>query len=133
MEKICHRLAVAIFNNTNDPIAPFIAHNNALLDSALHNPQATFGGKELYPTLIDKAAILYYTLNKNHPFDNGNKRISAASLLVFLYLNGYWVTASVNEIVEKTLKIAESSPKEREQILHDTKKWLERVIIEVKE
>lgn len=59
-----------------------------MLDSALHNPQQTFGGRELYPTFAKKAAILYYGLIKNHPFKNGNKRAATAALLVFLYING---------------------------------------------
>ena len=60
MEKMCHPLAVAIFDNKeDDPIAKFDDHELALLDSALNNPRQTFNGIELYPTLIKKAGILY--------------------------------------------------------------------------
>src|ERR1700683_1759725 len=86
VETLCHALAKEIFDPKNDPISPFAKHNKALLESALSLPQAAFGGKEMYPTLADKAAILWYTLNKNHPFENGNKRISAMALLVFLHI-----------------------------------------------
>lgn len=45
------------------------------LDSAVHQPQMTFGGDDLYPTLAAKAAALGFSLIKNHPFVDGNKRI----------------------------------------------------------
>ncbi len=86
MQNMCHRLALKVFDTEDDPIACFEDHSN-LLESAINQPRQTFEETELYPTLIDKAAILFYGINKNHPFRNGNKRISAASLIVFLYIN----------------------------------------------
>ena len=50
------------------------------LDSALAQPFASFGGQDLYPTLIDKAAALGFSLINNHPFIDGNKLRSAALL-----------------------------------------------------
>lgn len=73
MEKMCHPLAVAVFDTSNDPIGKFDEHELSLLESALANPRHTFGGRELYPNFSQKAAILYYGLNKNYPFKNGNK------------------------------------------------------------
>jgi len=58
-----------------------------LADSALHAPQASFGGQDLYPDLIDKAAVLAYHLAWKHPLVDGNKRSSWASLVMFLDLN----------------------------------------------
>src|SRR5229473_5556160 len=46
------------------------------LDSALAQPQMAFGGQELYPTIAEKAAILGFCLIQNHPFVDGNKRLS---------------------------------------------------------
>ena len=57
------------------------------LESALAQPQMTFGGEELYSTVVDKAAALGYTLIKNHPFHDGNKRTGHAAMEVFLVLN----------------------------------------------
>src|SRR5688572_18346037 len=114
METMCHRLAVQVFDTTNDPISSFEEHAHALLESALNNPKATFGNKELYPTLVDKAAILYYSLNKNHAFRNGNKRISLCSLLVFLAINDKWLDAGITEMVDMTLKIAKSQGQEKD-------------------
>lgn len=58
-----------------------------LADSALHAPQASFGGQDFYPDLIDKAAVLTCHIAWNHPLPDGNKRVSWACLLLFLDLN----------------------------------------------
>jgi len=76
------------------------------LESALVQPRATYDGEDLYPTLVDKAAILGYLLVKNHPFIDGNKRIGHAAMEVFLLLNGYEIKASVDEQEEEILSIA---------------------------
>lgn len=125
MEKMCHRLAVALFDTTGDPIAPFQDCDYSLLESALNLPRQTFNGKDLYPTLVDKATALYYSLNKNHAFKNGNKRIATASLLVFLYLNGHWLDAGKEEMVKKALYVAESKSLDREKAIEGIKQWVE--------
>lgn len=75
MEKMCHRLAVAVFDTKDDPIAFFHEHSEEKLDAALNLPRQTFGGNDLYPTLINKAAILFYAINKGHVFQIGLKNI----------------------------------------------------------
>lgn len=60
-----------------------------LLESAAGRPRASFGGKDLYQTLFDKAAALMHSLLKNHPFIDGNKRTALSSAGVFLKMNGY--------------------------------------------
>ena len=67
------------------------------LDSALAQPFASFGGQDLYPTLIDKAAALGFSLIKNHPFIDGNKRIGHAVMVIFLRLNGLDMEAPMDE------------------------------------
>ena len=57
-----------------------------MLDSALNAPFQTFGGEDAYPSLQQKAARLCFGLVKNHPFVDGNKRIGAHVMLVFLAL-----------------------------------------------
>lgn len=127
MEKMCHRLALNLFDTKDDPIACFEEHTD-LLESAINQPRQTFGGKELYPTLVEKATILFYGINKNHPFRNGNKRISAASLIVFLYVNDMRLDASKLEIVKKTLDIAKSPTNEMNKVLSNTKEWIKKYI-----
>ena len=62
--------------------------DEGLLDSAIHAPMQTFGGQELYPSTLEKAARLGYGLIRNHPFADGNKRIGTHAMLVFLAING---------------------------------------------
>jgi|WetSurMetagenome_2_1015567.scaffolds.fasta_scaffold207640_2 death on curing protein len=131
MKNMCHRLALKVFDTEDDPIACFEDHTN-LLESAITQPRQSIGGNELYPTLIDKAAILFYGINKNHPFRNGNKRISAASLIVFLYINDMRINASKQEIVDMTLYVAKSPTNEMEKVLNDIKLWIKEHIDQIK-
>ena len=78
------------------------------LESALAQPQMTFGGEDLYPTLVDKAAAFGYALIKNHPFLDGNKRTGHAAMEVFLVLNGYEIHADVEEQEHVILQVAAS-------------------------
>jgi death-on-curing protein len=68
----------------------------------------TFGGGELYPTVVDKAAVLGYALIKNHLFLDGNKRTGHAAMEVFLVLNGYEIRATVDEQEHVILQVAAS-------------------------
>ena len=129
MEKMCHPIAVTVFDKTEDPIAKFKEKDLSLLDSALNNPRQIFDGKELYPTLVKKTAILYYGLIKNHPFHNGNKRIATATLLVFLHINKFWLTGNKKEIedylVNKALEVSKSDPRNKNSIIRGIENWLE--------
>ena len=76
------------------------------LDSALAQPRMTFGGTDLYPTIVEKAAALGFSLVKNHPFVDGNKRIGHAALETFLVLNGHEIDAPVDEQERVILELA---------------------------
>ncbi|WP_094551364.1 type II toxin-antitoxin system death-on-curing family toxin [Petroclostridium xylanilyticum] len=80
--------------------------NENLLDSAVNAPFQTFGGEYVYKTLEAKAARLGYSLVKNHPFVDGNKRIGMLAMLVFLEINGIELTCSDQDIIETGLKLA---------------------------
>ena len=83
----------------------------------------TFGKKELYPSVEEKAAHLLYFTIKNHSFIDGNKRIAAAIFLWFLQMNNYLYTKNGskripdNALVALCLLIAESNPKEKDMIV----------------
>jgi death-on-curing protein len=66
------------------------------IDSAVAQPRMTFGGRSLYPTLADTAAALAFSLNLNHPFQDGNKRTSHAAMEMFLVRNGHELDATVD-------------------------------------
>jgi death on curing protein len=83
------------------------------LESAVAQPRMTFAGEELYPTLIEKASALGFSLIQNHPFVDGNKRTGHAAVEVFLLLNGQEMDAGVDEQVNAILRVA-SGEMERE-------------------
>ena len=83
--------------------------DEGMLDSALSNPFQSFAGEELYPSVQAKAARLCYGLVKNHPMVDGNKRIGAHVMLVFLMLNGYELSYTQQELSQTILDLASGS------------------------
>lgn len=100
----------------NEPIPDYSTRNNSLLESSLGSSRQTFNGKLLYPTLIDQATILFYSLIKNHPFRNGNKRIAVMSLLVFLTLNKKWIRIPPLDLYKIARYVSESSTKQKDNV-----------------
>ena len=80
-----------------------------LLDASVNSPYHTFDGIYLYPTLPAKAAHLAFSLIKNHPFLDGNKRIGILAMLVFLDSNGLPVTTADEELISLGLGLAENT------------------------
>ena len=81
----------------NEPIPGFSTRFPNVLESCVVTPFQKFSGKALYPSLVAKAGILFYLMIKNHPFQNGNKRIAITTLLAFLLGNGKWIKADTQE------------------------------------
>ena len=77
-----------------------------LLEASLAQPRQTFGGIDLYPELIEKAAALGFSLIQNHPFVDGNKRIGHAAMEITLVLNGVELVASVDSAEAVVLAVA---------------------------
>ena len=92
----------------DEPIPDFSTRYPGVLESCVLTPFMKFGGKSLYPCLTAKAAALFYLLIKNHPFQNGNKRIAVAVLLVFLYSNKKWLKSDIQELYNFTIWVAQS-------------------------
>ena len=80
--------------------------DEGLLDSAILAPFQSFDGKDLYPTVLEKGAQLGFGLIKNHAFIDGNKRIGAHTMLVFLALNGYTFSYTQKELSDIILAVA---------------------------
>jgi len=74
------------------------------LESAVAQPRMTFNNEELYPTVVEKASALGYSIIQDHPFVDGNKRTGHAALETFLVLNGCEISASVDEQTEIILR-----------------------------
>jgi death-on-curing protein len=86
-----------------------------LAESALHAPAAGFEGVELYPDVIDKAAVLCSRLARNHPLPDGNKRVAYLAMLEFLARNGLeWAPPSAEETVATIEAVAAGTIRERE-------------------
>lgn len=78
----------------------------AALESALAQPRMTFGGKELYPTIVEKASALAFSIIQNHPFVDGNKRMGHAAMEIFLVFNGFEIEAETGEQEATILHVA---------------------------
>ena len=80
-----------------------------MLFSALSAPFQTFDGEDVYPSFQQKAARLCFGLIKDHPFVDGNKRIGAHAMLVFLALNGIELQYTQTELSDIILQLAAST------------------------
>ncbi|MSU77916.1 MAG: type II toxin-antitoxin system death-on-curing family toxin [Gemmataceae bacterium] len=80
--------------------------DSGALDSAVAQPRMAFGGVELYPIIVEKAAALGFSLVMNHPFMDGNKRIGHAAMETFLVLNGYELLADTDDQEKTILQLA---------------------------
>ena len=85
--------------------------DEGLLDSALENPFQTFAEEELYPSIQSKVARLCYGLVKNHAMLDGNKRLGAHVMLVFLAVNGYGLEYTQKELIDLILGVADGKQK----------------------
>ncbi len=80
--------------------------DETLLDSALNAPFQSFDCEDAFPSIQQKAARLGYGLVKNHPFIDGNKRIGAHAMLVFLAVNGIELDYTQAELSDIILQVA---------------------------
>ncbi|TVR46471.1 MAG: type II toxin-antitoxin system death-on-curing family toxin [Planctomycetota bacterium] len=77
-----------------------------LLESAIEQSRASFGGELLHPDLASQAAAYLYHLCMNHPFVDGNKRVALGAALVFIELNHHRCSASTQELEDLTMAVA---------------------------
>lgn len=82
-----------------------------ILESAIAQPRMTFGGEDLYPSVIDKAVALGFSIIMNHPFLDGNKRTGHAAMETFLILNRMEIIATFDEQEQIILMVASGNLK----------------------
>ena len=87
------------------PKEPIELFNQNSLKMAIEQPKQADFGKEIYPTIYDKAAILLINIVKKHPFANANKRTGFMSAHVFLKINGYELNAVQESSEQLTVKV----------------------------
>lgn len=85
--------------------------DESLLLSALNRPYQTFDGKDLYPTIIDKAAAVFESIIINHPFIDGNKRMAYAFMQILLKEEGFELDATEDEKYHFVIKSSEGKLK----------------------
>lgn len=76
------------------------------LEAAVARPQMTFGGDDLYPDVPAKAAALMHSLVQNHPFVDGNKRVGAHAMILFLLANDVELAFTPAELTDMTIATA---------------------------
>ena len=108
----------------DEAIPDFSTRFPHVLESCLLTPFQTFSGKALYPSLVAKASVLFYLMIKNHPFQNGNKRIAITTLLVFLLQNGKWIRADTQELYNFTVWVAQSPAGFKDQVVDAIQKFI---------
>ena len=131
VEYIAFRLAKEMLS-FNEPIPDFSTRFPNVLESCLITPFQSFSGKSLYPTLVSKASMLFYLIIKNHPFQNGNKRIAITTLFVFLHKNKKWIKVNAQELYNFTVWIASSPPKVKEEAIKAIEKFIRSNIVNLR-
>lgn len=130
VEYIAFRLAKELLAY-DEPIPDFSIRYPNILESCLATPFQSFARKSLYRGLISKAGIMFYLMIKNHPFQNGNKRIALTTLLVFLYLNKKWIKADLQEIYNFSVWVAASPPEFKDEVIRAVEKFLKSHIVKL--
>lgn len=116
----------------DEPLPDFSTRFPNILESCVVTPFQEFGGKRLYPSLASKAAILFYLMIKNHPFQNGNKRIALTTLLTFLHGNGKWLKVDTQEFYNFTVWVAQSPAAYSKQVVSAIEKFVKDHLPELK-
>lgn len=128
VEYIAHRLAQETMS-WNEPIPNFSTRYPHVLESCLAAPFQTYGRRVLYKGLEEKVAILFYLMVKNHPFENGNKRIAMTALLYLLFKNGKWIRVDDIELYNFAKWVAESNPKFKTETVAAITKFVQLSLI----
>jgi len=131
IEYVAHRLAKETMN-WSEPIPDFSTRFTNALERCIDQPFQSFGGKNFYPSLIKKAAILFYLMIKNHPFQNGNKRIAMVTLFYFLHINKKWISVDNQELYNFAKWVAESNPKLKASTIDAIEKFIKVYMLDLK-
>lgn len=131
IEFIAFRLAEK-FMTWNEPIPDFGSRFPNILESCLNQPFIQFSRKDLYRGIVGKASIMFYLMIKNHPFQNGNKRIAMTTLFLFLYKNKKWLKVDTKELYNFAVWVAQSPPKLKKETVEATQKFFRTYLVDLK-
>jgi death-on-curing family protein len=130
IEYLAYKLAKE-FMTYNEPIPDFGSRFPNILESCVVLPFQKFELKVLYKGLIGKASILFYLMIKNHPFQNGNKRIAMTTLFVLLHKNKKWLKVDTKELYNFAVWVAQSNPKLKEETVNAIQKFIKMYIVDL--
>lgn len=126
---IAHELARKTMD-WDEPIPEFETRFPNALESCIAAPFMKFDKKFLYKGLVDKAAILFYLLIKNHPFQNGNKRMAVTSLFVFLFIkNKKWLKMDTSTLYRTAVWVAESPTEAKDEVVEYLIKFIKKYLV----
>ncbi len=131
VQYLAHNLAQQTMN-WDEPIPPFRTRFPNVLESCIATPFMEYEGKDLYSGLLKKASILFYLMIKNHPFENGNKRIAMTTLLTFLFFNSKWLKVDHQEFYNFAKWVASSPPKLKDATVDAVEKFVSLYIDDLK-
>lgn len=130
VEYVAHRLATETMSQ-NEPIPDFNTRYTSALERCVEAPFQTFGGRQLYPGLIKKVAILFYLMIKNHPFQNGNKRLAMTTLFIFLFQNKKWLKVDNQELYNFAAWVASSNTKLKKDTVRAIETFLTNYLTDI--
>lgn len=131
VEFLAFRLARELMS-FDEPIPNFSTRFPNKLESCLVTPFMKFSGKSLYPSLTSKASILFYLMIKNHPFQNGNKRIALTTLLMFLMVKHHkWLISDERELYNFTVWVAQSPADLKDEVVMGIEKFIKSRLVKV--
>ncbi len=116
----------------HEPIPDFQTRYPNKLESCLATPFQRFNKKPLYAGLAGKAAIMFYFLIKNHPFQNGNKRIAMTALLTLLLKNKKWLKVDQRQFYNHAMWVASSPPDAKEETVQYIEKFIKKHLVGLK-
>ena len=115
----------------DEKIPDFSTRFPNILESCLAVPFQKFNKKDLYHGLVEKSAILFYLMIKNHPFQNGNKRIATTTLLVLLSKNKKWLGVDYQEFYNFAVWVAQSPANLKDSVVQGIEKFLKTYLINI--
>ncbi len=128
VESVAHSLARELME-WDEPIPAFDTRFPDRLESCLKTPFQKFSGRSLYRGIVGKGAILFYLMVKNHPFQNGNKRVAVMTLLYFFYQNGWWLTVSNDKLYIFANEVAKSEPRNSQNQIKEIRRFINKFLV----
>ncbi|MFC1699458.1 type II toxin-antitoxin system death-on-curing family toxin [Candidatus Omnitrophota bacterium] len=117
------------FYTFDETILDFATRRSNILESCLETPFQTFDKRSLYPTFTAKVSMLFYLMVKNHPFQNGNKRIAMTTLLWALYKEKQWLRVETKTFYEFAVWVAKSLPNASNQVVTYIEKFIKTYVV----